>query len=364
MSGINFSLGQIAEQLNAQLIGSPDACITGLASLENAKPCHLAFLSNTRYKSQLQRTHAGAVLLRTEDMVETYTGAMLIVADPYAAYARLSHLFDHTPKPVAGIHSTAIIAPSAQIDPTASIGAYVVIEDNVVIESQVVLESHVCVAKGSVIGKQSWLDKHVTVQHHCRLGERVRVHASTVIGSDGFGFAPYQSQWFRIAQLGGVTIGNDVRIGANCTIDRGALDDTIIGKGVIIDNLVQIAHNVQIGDYTAIAANTGIAGSAVIGKHCIIGGASGIAGHLNICDHVHLTGMSMITKSINKPGTYSSGTSFLENSQWKKAVVRFRQLADVPVNQLIKQIEHLQARVEQVESRSLSKPNSSISQDD
>lgn len=354
----------MAEQLDAQLIGNPDICITGLASLQSAKSCDLAFLSNSRYKSQLQSTHAGAVLLRQEDVVESYVGALLIVANPYAAYARLTHLFDQTPQPAKGIHPTAIIATSAQIDPTASVGAYVVIEDNVIIEAQVILESHVCIAKGSIIGKQSWLDKHVTVQHHCQLGARVRVHSGTVIGADGFGFAPHQGQWFRIAQLGGVTIGNDVRIGANCTIDRGALDDTKIGDGVIIDNLVQIAHNVQVGDYTAIAGNVGIAGSAVIGKHCIIGGASGIAGHLNICDHVHLTAMAMITKSIIKPGTYSSGTSFLENSQWKKAVVRLRQLADVPVNQLFKQIEHLQARVEQVESRTLTKPNSSIPQDD
>lgn len=363
MSDFSLSLGQIAERLDAQLVGDPETLITGLASLQRAKPCHLAFLSNSRYKSQLQATQAGAVLICQQDLAG-YTGNALIVANPYAAYARLSHLFDQTPKPAAGIHPTAIIAASAKIDPTASIGAYVVIEDDVIIEADAVLESHVCIARGSAIGKQSWLDKQVVVQHHCTLGARVRVHAGTVIGGDGFGFAPYQGQWHRIAQLGSVHIGNDARIGANCSIDRGALDDTIIGNGVIIDNLVQIAHNVQIGDYTAIAANVGIAGSAMIGKHCIIGGASGIAGHLSICDHVHLTGMAMITKSITKAGTYSSGTSFLENSQWKRVVVRLRQLADVPVNQLIRQIEHLQARVEQVESRSSLPPNSSLSHDD
>jgi UDP-3-O-[3-hydroxymyristoyl] glucosamine N-acyltransferase len=358
-----FTLGQLAARLNAELIGSPDIVIQGLASLQHAKPWHLAFLSNSRYKSQLSQTQAGAILIRKEDLGE-YTGAALIVPNPYAAFAGLSHLFDQTPKPVAQIHSTAIIAASATIDPSASIGAYVVIEEDVTIAANVILESHVCIAKGSSIGKNSWLDKHVTVQHHCELGEQVRVHAGTVIGADGFGFAPHEGQWYRIAQLGRVIIGNHVRIGANCTIDRGALDDTTIGNGVIIDNLVQIAHNVQIGNYTAIAANVGIAGSAVIGRHCIIGGASGIAGHLSICDHVNLTGMAMITKSINQPGTYSSGTSFAENSQWKKMVVRLRQLADVPLTQLIKQIEHLQARVEQVESRTTSCSPSSLSQDD
>lgn len=358
-----MSLGQIAKQLNAQLIGDPDIRITGLASLQHAKSCDLAFLSNSRYGAQLQHTNAGAVIVRAED-IGAYTGAALVVLNPYAAYAGLTHLFDQTPKPSLGIHPTAVIAASASIDPTASIGAYVVIEDHVIIEQEVILESHVCIAKGSVIGKQSWLDKHVTIQHHCQLGERVRVHAGTVIGGDGFGFAPYQGQWHRIAQLGGVRIGNDVRIGANCSIDRGALDDTVIGNGVIIDNLVQIAHNVQVGDYTAIAANTGIAGSAVIGKHCIIGGASAIAGHLSICDYVQLTGRAMITKSISQAGTYSSGTSFLENNKWKKAVIGFRQLAETPVNKLIKQIEHLQARVEQVESRSSFKSNSSLAQDE
>lgn len=363
MGHSTLTLGQLATQLNAELVGNPDTAIQGLASLQHAKSWHLAFLSNSRYKSQLNTTEAGAVLIRKEDVGE-YTGAVLIVPNPYAAFAGLTHLFDQTPRPVAQIHPTAIIAASATIDPSASIGPYVIIEDDVTIAANVILESHVCIAKGSCIGAGSWLDKHVTVQHHCQLGERVRIHAGTVIGADGFGFAPHEGQWYRIAQLGRVVIGNDVRIGANCTIDRGALDDTTIGHGVIIDNLVQIAHNVHIGDYTAIAANVGIAGSANIGKHCIIGGASGIAGHLSICDHVNLTGMAMITKSIHQPGTYSSGTSFAENSQWKKMVVRLRQLADVPLTQLIKQIEHLQVRVEQVESRATSCPPSSLSQDD
>jgi UDP-3-O-[3-hydroxymyristoyl] glucosamine N-acyltransferase len=363
MAQLSFTLAQLAQQLDATLIGNPDHLIQGFASLQHAQPCHLAFLSNSRYKSQLLTTLAGAVILSAQDQAD-YSGAALVVANPYAAFARLSHLFDQTPKPHVGIHPTAVIADSAVIDPSASIGAYVVIEDQVQIAAEVILESHVCIGAGSVIGRQSWLDKQVTVQHHCVLGERVRVHAGSVIGGDGFGFAPHNQAWYRIAQLGRVVIGNDVRIGANCTIDRGALDDTVIGDGVIIDNLVQIAHNVSIGAHTAIAANVGIAGSTQIGKHCIIGGASGIAGHLSICDQVHLTGMAMITKSIKQPGTYSSGTSFFDNTQWKKMVVRLRQLADLPLSQLVKQIEHLQARVEQVESRATSHAPSSLSQDD
>lgn len=190
----------------------------------------------------------------------------------------------------------------------------------------------------------------MVVQHHCVIGEQVRIHANTVIGGDGFGFAPYQGGWYRIAQLGRVVIHDDVRIGANCSIDRGALDDTVLCKGVIIDNLVQIAHNVVIGDNTAVAAKVGIAGSTTIGKNCIIGGAVGIAGHLDICDQVQLTGMSMVTRSINKPGVYSSGTGISENNQWKRMIIGLRQLAETPVSKITKRIEDLQARVEQVES--------------
>lgn len=359
----SLTLGELAARLDAELVGNPDTAIQGLASLQHAKPWQLAFLSNSRYKSQLLETQAGAVLIRREDLGD-YTGAALIVANPYAAFAGLTHLFDQTPRPACAIHPTAVIAASACIDPSASIGPYVVIEDEVTIAAHVILESHVCIARGSSIGKHSWLDKQVTIQHHCQLGERVRIHAGSVIGADGFGFAAHEGKWYRIAQLGRVIIGDEVRIGANCTIDRGALDNTVIGNGVIIDNLVQIAHNVQIGDYTAIAAHVGIAGSTRIGKYCIIGGASGIAGHLSICDHVNLTGMAMITKSIIQPGTYSSGTSFFDNLYWKKMVVRLRQLADVPLTQLMKQIEHLQARVEQVESRATFSPPSSLPQDD
>lgn len=363
MVATSLTLGEIAQRISAQLIGNPDISIQGLASLQNAKPFHLAFLSNSRYNNQLATCQAGAVIIRAENQVAEYKGAYLIVSNPYAAYALLSVLFDQTPIPPVMIHPTAIIASSAQVHNTASIGAYVVIEDDVVIGAHSMIESHSVIAKGVQIGTHCWINKQVTIQHHCVLGDRVRIHAGTVIGGDGFGFAPYQGKWHRIAQLGRVVIGNDVRIGGNCAVDRGALDDTTIGDNVIIDNLVQIAHNVKIGEGTAIAGNVGIAGSSVIGKRCIIGGASGIVGHLSICDDVQLTGMSMITKSITQPGTYSSGTSFAENSQWKKMVVRLRQLADVPIMQLSKQIQHLQERIEQVESRSVSQ-SSSLGKDD
>lgn len=353
MKQTTYTLGDIAQRVGAKLIGDASQLIEGLASLQNAQSTYLSFLANPRYTSQLLTTQAGAVLLNDENQ-QAYNGNILLVKDPYAAFAQLTHLFDQTPKAEqAGIHHTAIVSATATIDPTASVGAFVVIEDDVVVGKNTVIESHSYLACGVKLGNDCWLDKHVIIQHHCQLGDQVRVHANTVIGADGFGFAPHAGKWHRIAQLGRVIVGNQVRIGANCTIDRGALDNTCIDDGVIIDNLVQIAHNVIIGAHTAIAAQVGIAGSTQIGKHCIIGGASGIAGHLNIADHVHLTGMSMVTKSIIKSGTYSSGTSISENSQWKKMVVGLRQLAENPVSRLLKQIEDLQVRLERVESINL-----------
>lgn len=354
MKHVSYTLADIAQRIGASVVGDASMRVEGLASLQQAQSSHLAFLSNPKYKSQLLTTQAGAVIVKQADLTD-YQGAALVVADPYAAFAVLSHLFDQTPKLEQGIHPTAIIAASASIASTAAIGAYVVIEDDVEIADGVVIESHSYIAQNVKIGANSWLDKHVVIQHGCLLGARVRIHANTVIGGDGFGFAPHNGAWYRIAQLGRVVIHDDVRIGANCTIDRGALDDTVIGQGVIIDNLVQIAHNVVIGDHTALAAKVGVAGSTSIGKHCIIGGAAGIAGHLEICDQVHLTGMSMVTKSINKPGVYSSGTGISDNGQWKRMIVGLRQLAETPVSKITKRIEDLQARVEQVESTLLPK---------
>lgn len=354
MKHVSYTLADIARRIGASVVGDASILIEGLASLQGAKPCHLAFLSNTKYKSQLAGTQAAAVILKEQDLAD-YPGAALVVADPYAAFAVLSRLFDKTPKILSGIHPTAVIAASAQIAETAAIGAYVVIEDGVHIAGGVMIESHSYIAQDVKIGADSWLDKHVVVQHGCSIGQRVRIHANTVIGGDGFGFAPHQGSWYRIAQLGCVVIHDDVRIGASCTIDRGALDDTVIGQGVIIDNLVQIAHNVVIGAHTALAAKVGVAGSTTIGSHCIIGGAVGIAGHLDICDHVQLTGMSMVTKSITKAGVYSSGTGISDNAQWKRMIVGLRQLAETPVSKITKRIEDLQARVEQVESTLLPK---------
>lgn len=345
-----LSLAELATQLGAELRGVAEYSITGLSALADAQPADLSFLANPRYRSQLQQTLAGAVLLRREDLGD-YQGNVLIVDDPYAAFARLSHVFDLTPKRPPLRHPTAVIAADAQVDPSASIGAFVLIESGAVIGRGVVLEAGVQIGECAKIGADCWLGGHVVVHHRCVIGARVRIHAGAVIGADGFGFAPQAGHWHRIAQIGAVRIGDDCRIGANTTIDRGALSDTLIGHNVIIDNQVQIAHNVEIGDHTAIAACCGISGSAKIGRHCILAGGVGLVGHIEIADHVQLTGMTMVTKSIDKAGSYSSGTAMSETSHWKKMAVRLRQLPDLALQQLPVQIKHMQARLEQLESR-------------
>lgn len=356
-----LSLSALAQQLGAELrpattandsSSAADYLITGLSALATAQASQLSFLANPRYRSQLQQTQAGAVLLRADDVAD-YHGHALIVDNPYAAFARLSHVFDLTPKRQPLRHSTALIAADAQVDPSASIGAFVVVESGAVIGRGAVLEAGVHIGECAEIGADCWLGGHVVVHHRCVIGARVRIHAGAVIGADGFGFAPHAGQWYRIAQIGNVRIGDDCRIGANTTIDRGALSDTLIGRNVIIDNQVQIAHNVEIGDHTAIAACCGISGSTKIGKHCVLAGGVGIVGHIQIADHVQITGMTMVTKSIEQAGSYSSGTAMSETSHWKKMAVRLRQLPELALQQLPVQIKHMQARLEQLESRIL-----------
>jgi len=350
MSSQKFSLEKLAQLVQGQCIGQLDLQFSGMASLESAQSHQLAFLSADKYLNEAQQSQAGALIV-TADMQSQIPSQQnfIVVPNPYLAFAILTHVFEK--KSVeTGIESTAQIHPSAIISDSAYIGHYVVIGANSVVGEGTRIESQVKIDHGVEIGKDCFIDSHVTITGEAKLGDRVRIHANTVVGGEGFGFAPYQGKWHRIAQLGSVRIGNDVRIGSNCSIDRGALDDTILEDGVIIDNLVQIAHNVHIGSNTAIAATCGIAGSTKIGKNCILAGACGVAGHLSIADNVTLTGMSMVTKNISEAGTYSSGIGLFENSQWKKTIVRLRQLADVPLTQITKRLDHIQAQIESLES--------------
>ncbi|WP_169391985.1 MULTISPECIES: UDP-3-O-(3-hydroxymyristoyl)glucosamine N-acyltransferase [Psychrobacter] len=306
--------------------------LCGIGSLSHAKANEISFLASAQFESSLEKSQAAAILVTPKhEALVPKSSVALVVEAPYLAYASVSQLF--APQPKLGlIHPTAVIAKSAMIGKNVSIGAFCVIGDDVSIGDHSNLEAHVVVEDRVVIGSHAVIKSQSSIAHDCIIGDFVRLHFGVSIGSEGFGFAPTkdisQSGWERIAQLGRVVIGDHVRVGSQTCIDRGAVNDTVIGNHVIIDNLVQIAHNVTIGDGTAIAAKTGIAGSTSIGKRCIIGGAVGINGHISICDDVSLSGMTMVTKSITTSGAYSSGTPAMPTSNWRRAAVRFRKLGD------------------------------------
>ena len=340
MSTPVFTLGQLAERLGATLRGAEGQTVDGLATLQDASPSQLTFLSNAQYRKYLGESRAAAVLLTAAD-AEGFSGNALIVPNPYLAYASLSHLFDRKPKAAAGVHPTALVAGDAEVDPAASIGPYAVVESGAQIAAGVTIGAHCVVGARSRIGEGGWLAPRVTLYHDVQIGKRVVIQSGAVIGGEGFGFANEKGVWQKIAQIGGVCIGDDVEIGANTTIDRGALSDTRIGNGVKLDNQIMIAHNVQVGDNTAMAACVGISGSTSIGKNCMIAGGVGMVGHIDVCDGVFVTGMTMVTRSITEPGAYSSGTAMQPAADWKKSVARIRQLDDMArrVKQLEKQLD-------------------------
>jgi len=339
MTAIVYSLAQLAEQLGAHLRGEAELQITGLATLQEAGPAQLSFLANAQYRKYLAGCKAGAVLLTAAD-AEGFQGNALVVANPYLAYAQLSHLFDRKPRALPGVHATAVIAEDAVVDASASIGAYAVIESGAQIGPGVSIGAHCVVGARSVIGEGGWLAPRVTLYHDVRIGKRVVIQSGAVIGGEGFGFANEKGVWQKIAQIGGVSIGDDVEIGANTTVDRGALSDTLLGNGVKLDNQIMIAHNVQVGDNTAMAGCCGISGSTKIGKNCMIAGGVGMVGHIEVCDNVFVTGMTMVTRSITEPGSYSSGTAMQPAAEWRKSAARIRQLDDMArrLQQLEKQL--------------------------
>ncbi len=325
---ITIKLGQLAEFLGATLRGDKDIEITGLATLQEAGPGQVSFLANPKYRKLLVDTQAAAVLLKPAD-ADGYTGNALVVPDTYLAYARISHFFDPKPKSSAGVHPTAVIAADALIDPAASIGAFAVIESGVRIAAGVTIGAHCFIGARCEIGEDGWLAPRVTLYHDVRIGKRVVIQSGAVLGGEGFGFAKDNGIYHKVAQIGGVTLGDDVEVGVNTAIDRGALADTRIGNGVKLDNQIQIAHNVQVGDHTAMAACVGISGSTIIGKHCMLAGGVGLVGHIEICDGVFITGMTMVTHSITEPGSYSSGTAMQPAAEWRKSAARLRKIDDM-----------------------------------
>lgn len=345
-----WTLDNIAQLVGGTVRGDGQYVIEGLATLKSATSTDISFLANSLYSAALLTTQAGAVLIRPED-AEDYQGNAVLVANSYAAYARLTHHFDRTPKPNAGRHPQAVVSDSAIVDATASIGACAVIEDNAVIGAGTIIEAGAFIGARVLIGKHCRIRANAVIHHDCIVGDRVTIHSGAIIGDDGFGFVPHHGRWHKIAQIGCVILHNDVDIGCNTTIDRGALDDTIIYEGVVIDNQVHIAHNVIVGAHTAIAGCCGIAGSTKLGAHCMLAGGVGLAGHIEICDKVQITGMTMITKSITKSGSYSSGTAFDTTENWRKTAVRLKKLDD-----MAKRLRELEKLVQQLP---LATPNES-----
>ncbi len=320
-----YSLEELADRLSLAFSGDPARRLTGLATLDGAGPEDLAFLSNSKYQGRLATTRAGAVILHP-DFVDQCPVDCLISEYPYVSFARVSHLFDRSPAATAGIHAAAVVAVDAEIHPGASIGPHAVVEAGATLGEGVVIGAGVYVGHRCRLGAGTRVFPNAVIYHDVHLGEHCTVHSQAVLGADGFGFAPGPDGWEKICQLGGVRIGDRVEIGACTTIDRGALDHTVIEDGAIIDNLVQVAHNCRIGKNTAIAGCTGLAGSTIIGANCTLAGGVGVVGHVEICDNVHVTGMTMVTKSITEPGTYSSGTPMMTTKDWKRSAVRFGQL--------------------------------------
>lgn len=321
-------LGELAEALGARLRGDASALVNGLAPIDLAQSEQLTFLSSKAFRASLATTGAGAVILREED-AQHFTGNALIVADPYLAFAKASAIFDTRPARTPGIHPTAVVASSAKVAASASIGAQCVIGEHVVIGENTELYPGVVISEYSSVGDNCLLHANVTLYAHVRLGSRVIIHSATVIGSDGFGFSPSAEGWVKIHQLGGVVVGDRVEIGASTTIDRGALGDTVIHDGVIIDNQVHIAHNVEIGENTAIAGCVGIAGSTKIGKNCTFAGAVAVNGHIEIADNCHFNGGTVVTKGTKEAGAFASATPMLEVKHWRKSAVRFGQLDEM-----------------------------------
>lgn len=322
---MTYTLADLAEHVGANLSSGHDCIVTGVATLQSAKQGDVSFLANSHYKKFLVSSNATAIVLSQQDS-EHCSAHVIVCADPYLAFARIATLLHPEEISRPGLHATAVIAGNALVDPTASIGAHCVIESGAIIGGEATIYPGCVIGRNAKIGNNCRVMANVTIYKECEVGSGCLIHSGAVIGADGFGIAPSKSGWVKVPQLGRVIIGDDVEIGANTTIDRGALGDTVIGDGVKLDNLIQIAHNVKIGDHTAIAACTAIAGSTSIGRNCVIAGAVGIVGHLEIVDGVTVTAMSLVTKSLTEPGVYSSGWGAQPQSSWQRQVAGLRRL--------------------------------------
>jgi UDP-3-O-[3-hydroxymyristoyl] glucosamine N-acyltransferase len=319
------TLGELAVRFGCELRGDPAATVDSVAALSQAGPRAVTFLANPKYVAQLSGARAGVIILDAKSAPSSPVPS-LVAANPHATFARIAAVLHPDPPLNPGIHPSAAVAPDAQVDASAEIAAQACIGAGARIGARCHIGPGAVVEHGAVIGDDSRLVARVYIGHHVTLGRRCIVQPGAVIGADGFGFAPEKGAWIKVPQLGSVTVGDDAEIGANTTIDRGALNDTVIEEGVKIDNLCMIAHNCRIGAHTAIAATCGIAGSTTVGKRCILGGKVGITGHVTLCDDVVVLGTSFVSHSIDKPGVYSSALPTEEAGAWRRIVGRIKRL--------------------------------------
>ncbi|WP_196137380.1 UDP-3-O-(3-hydroxymyristoyl)glucosamine N-acyltransferase [Aliikangiella sp. G2MR2-5] len=342
MNSNSYTIKEIATSLDAKFKGDGEHEIKKVSSLDSAKSDEISFLNSAKFLKMLDTTHAGCVLLSEENAC-SYSGNVIVVKDPYLAFAKVGQLLDTTPTPEVGISESAVIHPTAKIGKSVSIAAGVVIEADTTIEDDVILGANVVVGEGSIIGKATRVYSNVSIYHGVSIGSDCIIHSGAVIGADGFGFANENGRWVKIPQTGGVTIGNFVEVGANACVDRGALNNTVVSDGVKLDNFCHIAHNVELGESVAMAAYTGVAGSSKIGEYTTLSGRTTILGHLELAPRTHVTACSVINKSIKEPGVYSSGTGMQDNKSWRKNVARFRQL-----DEMAKQIKSLEKRLSEI----------------
>jgi UDP-3-O-[3-hydroxymyristoyl] glucosamine N-acyltransferase len=323
-----LTLAEIVARLGGEALGDAGTPLTGVATLDSAGPGQLAFLSNPKYRARAASSRAGAVIVGPGDRDAT-SGPRIVADNPYAYYARAVALFNPVRAVTPGVHPTAVVDAGARVAAGAEVGPYAIIAAGCVVGEGALIGAHCSLGEGVAIGAGTRLNPHVTIYAGCSIGSRCILHSGVVIGADGFGMAREGGSWIKIPQVGGVRVADDVEIGANTTIDRGALDDTVIEEGVKLDNQIQVAHNCVIGAHTVVAGCTGISGSVTIGRDCLIGGGVGIVGHLSICDGVTVSGFTLVTKSITRPGTYTSAMPFMPHSEWLRNAAHLRHLDDI-----------------------------------
>jgi len=326
-------LGELVERLGGRLIGDANVEVIGIAPLSDASASHITFLSNPRFREQAAQTRAAALILSPadNDALGAYAGARIVADNPYAYFAHAAQWFaaQQAVPATRGIHPSAVVDPTAQVAASASIGPHVTIEAGARIGENCVIGAGCFIGRDAQVGAATQFHPRVSFLAACSIGERGIIHSGAVIGADGFGFANERGAWVKIPQTGAVRIGNDVEIGANTSIDRGALSDTVIEDGVKLDNQIQIGHNCHIGAHTAMAGCVGVAGSAVIGKHCTLGGAAMVAGHLTIADNVHVSAGSLVSRSLREPGQYTGFYPLATKAEWEKSAVIVRNLASM-----------------------------------